>query len=76
MNLHQLSLTRNSCYVSGKKHTPRGIMVHSTGANNPKLSRYVGPDDGLLGTTHIITTGTPRHQKGAEKFVSMLSSAS
>jgi len=24
-------------------------MVHSTGANNPKLSRYVGPDDGLLG---------------------------
>ena len=24
-------------------------MVHSTGANNPNLSRYVGPDDGLLG---------------------------
>ena len=25
------------------------IMVHSTGANNPWLKRYVGPDDGLLG---------------------------
>jgi N-acetylmuramoyl-L-alanine amidase CwlA len=24
-------------------------MVHSTGANNPNLHRYVGPDDGLLG---------------------------
>ncbi|WP_347455844.1 N-acetylmuramoyl-L-alanine amidase [Clostridium sp. BNL1100] len=24
-------------------------MVHSTGANNPWLKRYVGPDDGLLG---------------------------
>jgi len=29
--------------------TPKGIMVHSTGAPNPKLSRYVGPDDGRLG---------------------------
>ena len=29
--------------------TPTGIMVHSTGANNPALKRYVGPDDGLLG---------------------------
>ena len=29
--------------------TPKGIMVHSTGANNPTLRRYVGPDDGLLG---------------------------
>lgn len=29
--------------------TPKGIMVHSTGANNPNLKRYVGPDDGLLG---------------------------
>ena len=24
-------------------------MVHSTGANNPNLNRYIGPDDGLLG---------------------------
>lgn len=30
--------------------TPKGIMVHSTGANNPNLKRYVQPDDGLLGT--------------------------
>ena len=28
---------------------PRGIMVHSTGANNPNLRRYDQPDDGVLG---------------------------
>ena len=29
---------------------PRGIVVHSTGANNPYIKRYVQPDDGKLGT--------------------------
>lgn len=49
MNLHKLILTKNPCYTEGRKITPKGIMVHSTGANNPNLKRYVGPDDGLLG---------------------------
>lgn len=49
MNLRQLYLTENECYKSGRRHTVKGIMVHSTGANNPNLKRYVGPDDGLLG---------------------------
>lgn len=49
LNLKTLLFTQNNCYKSGKRHTVKGIMVHSTGANNPKLSRYVGPDDGLLG---------------------------
>lgn len=49
MNLHKLILTNNACYKAGKTITPKGIMVHSTGANNPYLKRYVGPDDGLLG---------------------------
>ena len=49
LNLHQLFLTKNACYIAGAKMTPKGIMVHSTGANNPTLKRYVGPDDGLLG---------------------------
>ena len=50
MNLHQLFLTENDCYKAGRTITPKGVMVHSTGANNPNLKRYVGPDDGLLGT--------------------------
>lgn len=49
MNLHKLIFTENACYKAGKKITVKGIMVHSTGANNPWLKRYVGPDDGLLG---------------------------
>lgn len=49
MNLHKLIFTENECYKAGKYIKPRGIMVHSTGANNPNLRRYVGPDDGLLG---------------------------
>ncbi|RBP44694.1 N-acetylmuramoyl-L-alanine amidase [Garciella nitratireducens] len=49
MNLRKLILTENACYKAGKKITPKGIMVHSTGANNPYLRRYVGPDDGQLG---------------------------
>lgn len=49
MNLHTLIFTNNACYKAGRKITPKGIMVHSTGANNPWLKRYVGPDDGLLG---------------------------
>ena len=49
MNLRKLILTQNACYQAGKKIKPKGIMVHSTGANNPNLCRYVGPDDGLLG---------------------------
>lgn len=45
-------LTLNECYSSqiGKvDEKPLGIIVHSTGANNPNLSRYVQPDDGRLG---------------------------
>lgn len=49
MNLQKLIFTNNRCYKAGKTITPKGIMVHSTGANNPNLRRYVGPDDGLLG---------------------------
>jgi N-acetylmuramoyl-L-alanine amidase len=49
MNFRKLILTENACYKAGKIITPKGIMVHSTGANNPNLKRYVGPDDGLLG---------------------------
>lgn len=49
MNLHKLILTKNACYKAGKTITPKGIMVHSTGASSTWLKRYVGPDDGLLG---------------------------
>ena len=49
MELKKCLLTKNDCYKKGTKITPKGIVVHSTGANNPNLKRYVQPDDGLLG---------------------------
>ena len=48
MNLNKLFLTNNDCYKAGKKISVKGIMVHSTGANNPWLKRYL-PDDGKIG---------------------------
>ena len=33
--------TKNDCYKKAQKMTPKGIVVHSTGANNPNLKRYV-----------------------------------
>lgn len=49
MNLHKCIFTNNDCYKKNVKIKPKGVMVHSTGANNPSLKRYVQPDDGLLG---------------------------
>ena len=49
LKITQYYLTQNDCYKAGRKITPAGIVVHSTGANNPNLCRYVGPDDGVLG---------------------------
>ena len=44
MKLIKNLLTQNNCYKAGETITPKGIMVHSTGANNPKLKRYVQPN--------------------------------
>lgn len=46
MVLKKCILTANSCYKTGTKMTggkPTGIVVHSTGANNKNLKRYVQP---------------------------------
>lgn len=41
MRLVEDFLTQNDCYRAGDTIKPRGVMVHSTGKNNPKVSRYV-----------------------------------
>lgn len=33
--------TKNLCYIAARKMIPQGIVVHTTGANNPYLKRYV-----------------------------------
>ena len=70
MNLHKLFLTENACYKAGGTINVTGIMVHSTGANNPWLKRYVGPDDGLLGENQYNNHwNTPRPEGGQQVCV-------
>lgn len=41
MDIIKAHATKNLCYIANKKMVPKGIVVHSTGANNPNLKRYV-----------------------------------
>ena len=43
MNLMKCLLAASDCYKAGQTIKPKGVMVHSTGANNPTLKRYVQP---------------------------------
>ena len=47
--LYECIATKNPCYKEARAMLAKGIVVHSTGANNPYLKRYVQPDDGYLG---------------------------
>jgi len=69
MNLHKLIFTENACYKAGRKITVKGIMVHSTGANNPWLKRYVGPNDGLVGENAYNNHWNTYHPGGREVCV-------
>ena len=60
MRLYTALLTKNDCYRKGKYIRPRGVMVHSTGCNNPYLRRYVSPGDERIGeplSTHWNQSG-------------------
>lgn len=66
MDLRKLYLTKNKCYTKGGTHKVVGLMLHSTGSNNPWLKRYVGPDDGALGVNKYgnhWNTATPGGRK-------------
>ena len=65
MTLYRRFLTRNDCYAAGRTITPQGVMVHSTGANNPRVSRYV-PGDEVLG---VNRNGNHWDRPGVSKCV-------
>ena len=64
MKLFKQLLTRNDCYKSGRTLAPRGFMLHSTGANNPYVSRYV-PGGDVIGRN---TAENHWDQSNAEYF--------
>ena len=49
LKIYRQYFTESDCYKANVRQTSIGVQVHSTGANNPYLKRYVQPDDGLLG---------------------------
>lgn len=49
LKIYRQFFTQSDCYKADDTSKFRGVQVHSTGKNNPFLSRYVQPDDGRLG---------------------------
>lgn len=49
MNLIQKFLVNNDCYKENRKINVKGLMLHSTGANNPHVKRYVSDNGEILG---------------------------
>ncbi len=65
MDIRKQIFTENDCYKEGQYINPTGIMVHSTGANNPNLRRYL-PGDELIGYN---TNGNHLNMPGLEVCV-------
>lgn len=50
----QCMMTQSTCYKGTKKMTVKGVLWHSTGANNPNLKRYVQPDDNAANRSELL----------------------
>ena len=61
LTIYKRLFYNSDCYKAGTRIFPGGVQVHSTGANNPYLKRYVQPDDGRLGTN---PNGNDHNQPG------------
>lgn len=63
LTIYRMFFKDSDCYRSGTRQTSRGVQVHSTGANNPNLRRYVQPDDVRLGRN---TNGNSHNRPGVD----------
>lgn len=69
MRIVQQYLTKNDCYRAGRAIRPQGVMVHSTGANNPSVARYVPGDDVIGRNQYGNDWDRPGLEKCAHAFV-------
>ena len=69
MKIIQQYLTRNECYRAGRTIRPQGVMVHSIGANNPSVARYVPGDDVIGRNQYGNDWDRPGLEKCAHAFV-------
>lgn len=65
MDIIRAYAVKNLCYIRGRKMTPKGIVVHSTGFNNPYLKRFVDCEAEVGKNTHgnHWNTATPDNRK-------------
>lgn len=65
LNIIKAYAVKNLCYIAAQKMVPQGIVVHSTGANNPNLRRYVDAADevGVNRYGNHWNTATPGGRK-------------
>ncbi len=64
MKLIQCILTDNDCFRTKRDIKPKGVMVHSTGADNPALRRYVQPVKGGDGDYAALMAQLGRNKNG------------
>lgn len=69
MRLRKQYLTKNDCYRAGRTIRPQGVMVHSTGSNNPSVARYVPGDDVIGRNQYGNDWDRPGLEKCAHAFV-------
>ena len=76
MTLYQQLLTLNDCYRHGTTITPRGVMVHSTGTNNPYVCRYVPGNEELGYNTGGNDWNRPNISKCVHGFIGKVADGS
>lgn len=69
MKIIQQFLTKNDCYKAGRTIRPQGVMVHSTGSNNPSVARYVPGNDVIGWNQYGNDWDRPGLEKCAHAFV-------
>lgn len=86
MDIIKCLLTQNDCYKANQWIKPKGVVVHSTGANNPNVRRYVQPADDDPNAEQLLSViGINRYQndwnqskvyKAVHGFVGLLADGS
>lgn len=51
----QCFMTQSTCYKGTRTMSVKGVLWHSTGANNPNLKRYVQPDDNASNKAELLS---------------------
>ena len=69
MRLRKQYLTKNDCYRAGRTIRPQGVMIHSTGSNNPVVARYVPGNDVIGWNQYGNDWDRPGLEKCAHAFV-------